>query len=468
MKKALIVVEGEVEEVEFFNSMRLSLGLDFETYAIGSNIYNLFRQMEKENFEIDVRHLLLDIEPKPTEEEKIKILDDYDFLFFIYDIDIQDSPREEMMAPLPISQRAKRNFEKLKKMIEELRDEEDLTRGLLLLNYPMIESYRDADSFFDNGFKNNSVSLSLLNQNDGYKKLVKHRLLSRYNHQNWTRENFYDLMRMHAFKMNFVLKKRWRMPSPKMLMTENYNQLLVEAQFKKSLKDASVFTLNTSLLFPLYRYGTNFSDYPQIKSVAKTALVSIILEISSQDTIMDLQLTLDSLICQDMPSWNLFVLFRDQVRDDILTHLEQFPFFKDVLQVDDFSQGNSVKQDFAKYFIFVRLGSQLLPRRLTAIKGLSECYTSALAFVFNGVCSNPEETTINWVNVIKSVSYNSHDNMKKSFLQRIKNLNINKLVFKNTLLIDRLIFEPQDWLKRIIESNSNEDVIDLSLAVIKS
>lgn len=79
----------------------------------------------------------------------------------------------------------------------------------LYLNYPMLESYRDCDSFFDEGYQNNTISVGRMKD---YKRIVARRKLTRVHLDTYSRENFDGLTKMNVYKLNSLMSGIWGKP----------------------------------------------------------------------------------------------------------------------------------------------------------------------------------------------------------------------------------------------------------------
>lgn len=270
---ALVVVEGKTEE-RFFKAFGDKLGMNLSIHAVCCNVYNLLRWMtlREDGTRIrDVSELTLDI-PKLLEEHtndpnaKAVLRRHYDAFYMIYDCDIQDTGyaaydsegnRQEIpdREHLPsIEDRARANMDELKKFLSLLDNEYDSTVGKLYINYPMIESLWDADSFSDPLFQKRVVRLQTLVDGEGYKGIVKSRLLhvERENVDEWETEDFSDLIRMNYLKARqLVADERYHFAQGDIL----------SAQVVKACTQGELCVLNTSVFIPLDQFGDKYPGY---------------------------------------------------------------------------------------------------------------------------------------------------------------------------------------------------------------
>ncbi len=89
-------------------------------------------------------------------------------------------------------------------------DETDPTVGKLYVNYPMMESYRDCDDFFDPGYAERKVALEDMSS---CKSLVATRKLCRVHAKSFTRNQFSLLILQNLYKLNKIHHESWRVPS---------------------------------------------------------------------------------------------------------------------------------------------------------------------------------------------------------------------------------------------------------------
>lgn len=147
-------------------------------------------------------------------------------------------------------------------MAEYFDDETDPSKGKLYINYPMMESYRDSDSFYDNQFVYNTIALSDI---PSYKSIVSHKRLSGYDINEYSKENYTDLMRMHVNKLAYLSEKS----DYKNLAYSEYLSLSSEEKIaavqKKCIAERSyIHVINTSLFFLLDYYGNRDGFYDSV------------------------------------------------------------------------------------------------------------------------------------------------------------------------------------------------------------
>ena len=103
-----------------------------------------------------------------SDKEMLRKQGSFAFTYLIFDLDLQH-------YDLAQKNNIVRGIGDVKEMLQHFCDETDPTIGKLYINYPMIESFRDCASFFDNNYKNTVVSLQDITK---YKKIVSERGLN--------------------------------------------------------------------------------------------------------------------------------------------------------------------------------------------------------------------------------------------------------------------------------------------------
>lgn len=272
---ALVVVEGEHPETEFFELFGERMGLNLKLHAVKCNVYTLFKWMTEECSTEDLTSddLVLDVprliaQHESNESVRNLLLQHYDALYLVYDCDLHDSRVSDKDNPPSVDSRARANLLELEQMVRVLNDEYSTTVGKLYLNYPMFESCLDADSFCDPSFKTRNVALDKL-LNDGYKHRVKGRLMhyAFQNRSNWTREDFYDLIRMNVCKAGCLLGVGDIDQNPERFYEELSQDAILLEQRERINTAREMAVLNTSVFIPVDQFGEKYPKfYRQIMS----------------------------------------------------------------------------------------------------------------------------------------------------------------------------------------------------------
>lgn len=136
-------------------------------------------------------------------------------------------------------------------------------QGKLYVNYPMMESYRDCNDFFDNEYRDRFVSLDILfsrTRAQGYKAMVASRKLANVRNRQISQEQFNKLACMNVFKLNWMKNHCWQKP-----LYDDYldisNQIdILELEHNACHNFEAVAVLNTLLFFIIDYKGRSFYD----------------------------------------------------------------------------------------------------------------------------------------------------------------------------------------------------------------
>ena len=251
MVKALVIVEGERRETRFFSRLAEVFGMRMEIVSFRANIYRLYQALKEYGFDYDIRAALL--EQNSSEEAKRILSDKYAYTYLVFDCDVQHHPTEPKGAlERTAHEVALKNFERLKEMVGYFTNETDPDRGKLYVNYPMMESYRDADEFFDPSFKGRCIDIEAIGT---YKTVVSKRKLSRFHENALTRNEVMNLVRMHLYKLLWMMAGEWRLPAEDEY--ERYGQLEVEeVEREECVRDGRLQVLNTSVFLAVDYLGS--------------------------------------------------------------------------------------------------------------------------------------------------------------------------------------------------------------------
>lgn len=228
-KSILFIVEGEKGEVNVLKKLTTILyaNNEYKIYPINGSIYELFDDLKSDE-DLDI---LLHLKSKAKTDEDREILSKrYNSIYLIFDFD----PHHH-----------KYKLEKLKDML--LFFDDALDNGKLLINYPMLESYRHLKEFPDYEFKDRMIDFSDLNK---YKEIVgKESVYSNLNKYDY---NLVMCMLIHHLsKANYILTKQFKTGSLddfNSLDQSKYNEIL-EIQNKLKNDLGKFYVLNTSIFF---------------------------------------------------------------------------------------------------------------------------------------------------------------------------------------------------------------------------
>lgn len=246
MAKVLLIVEGANLEPRFFSRMSEVFGLELEIVPLCANIYRIYQKLEEYGFDYDVRVALREL--VDDEESLRKLADVYAYTYLVFDCDAHHSGvMKRGEEPKDIAVVVEENYDRLALMLKYFTDETDPERGRLYVNYPMMESYRDCDTFFEESYRDRVVRYECLSQ---YKQIVGRRRMANRRIEGLCREAFESMTRMSLFKLSFILEGTWAM-TEKLCSGEHVSQeRLLNAQRAK-LQERVMFVINTSLFISL-------------------------------------------------------------------------------------------------------------------------------------------------------------------------------------------------------------------------
>ena len=251
----LIIVEGAKTEPAFFNRLLGVFDQNFEIYCFGTNIYTLYKRMKEIEFNGDLKSVLIELHPEQRELLSKK----FAYTYLVFDCDVHHPKKEDLRC---IEEIIADNFSKLREMAEYFVDETDPSVGKLYINYPMMESYRDCDDFFDENYKSTMVSLPAILS---YKKDVGKRKLSRVRVDSYTEKQFSLLVLQNIYKLNVILTDTWSKLSYEEYLTQSSAKriLLAEQDIAKRSKMLSV--INTSIFILSDYFGNRDGFYDKLK-----------------------------------------------------------------------------------------------------------------------------------------------------------------------------------------------------------
>jgi hypothetical protein len=254
MSNILVIVEGNKTEPMFFEQLHKVYGLDYTIFCLSTNIYTLYRRVKELDFECDIKQVLKAIHPEKAEMLSNK----FAYTYLVFDCDAHHPKKEETRS---IEQIISENLDKIAELVTYFNDETDPARGKLYINYPMVESYKDADNFFEDDFQNRTVGISDL---ANYKAIVAKRKLSNKRVDSITKDEFSKLTKMNLYKLNKIVNNLWdKMPYDVYLETSNAVELFkAERTFVESERSISV--INTTLFIVIDYFGNQHGFYDEI------------------------------------------------------------------------------------------------------------------------------------------------------------------------------------------------------------
>ncbi len=255
MSSILLIVEGP-DESKLFNKLKEIYNIDAQIFPVRSNIYHLYNTLKEYDFNGDIKTILREFK-SISEKEKELLKENFTYTYLVYDCDIQNTKKEEKDDPtIPY-----KNLDILVEMSEYFKDETDPTIGKLYINFPMIESYRDCDSFFDENYKNNTIELTNIKK---YKEICGKKKLCRFHLDDYTKDNFCDLIRMNVYKLNQLINNELKVPQYRNYLEISPTKKVMSAEKEMIEKIGKISVLNTSLFFTLDYFGNKNNFYDQV------------------------------------------------------------------------------------------------------------------------------------------------------------------------------------------------------------
>lgn len=253
--KTLIVVEGERLEPRFFSYFTKAYGIDMDVYIVGANIYDLYNKLKDYEFNCDIKDLL------PNVGNQVEGMDEllkhkFAYTYLVFDFDAHH--REIGEKDLDLDTVVHNNITKLREMASYFTNETDPGIGKLYVNYPMMESYRDCSSFFDEAYCDNSVAIEDI---PDYKKLAGKKRLASIHLGKYTKENFSDLTKMNVYKLNKLSNDVWGPLAYSDYLGISEAIKILDCQHHKIDKERNVGVLNTALFTVLDYFGNRDGFY---------------------------------------------------------------------------------------------------------------------------------------------------------------------------------------------------------------
>lgn len=258
--KILILMEGEKREKPFLQKLIELYGINAELYVFHTNIYNLYLAMEHIDFNGDLRDVLAKLPCMQQQDLNTLLNTKFAYTYLVFDCDAHHTLYKNMKS-MPLDKIIKENLQRLETMINYFTDETDPSIGKLYVNYPMMESYRDCDDFFDENYCHRQVCIDDICR---YKEITGQKKLSSFRMDSFTQANFVDLLRMNIYKLNAMLGDGWKAPSYKRFQSISKQDTILLHQKDLSLNSRCMDVLNTTLFLVADYYGNRDGFYDSI------------------------------------------------------------------------------------------------------------------------------------------------------------------------------------------------------------
>ena len=272
----LFIVEGERLEPEVISRIGEVYGLRCDITSVCTNIHILYQQLKKDDGYSDVIAVLREIlrsrlaslaslktskeqqrRIQRTQEDLAKLERPFASVYLVFDSELHHRSNDTL-APLEVIEN---NVAELKEMLEFFDNETE--QGKLYVNYPMMESYRDCDDFFDDGYRDRLVSLDVLfgrTPARGYKALVAARKLANVRSSQISEAQFNRLTCMNVFKLNWMKNHIWSKPQYDDFMEQSSQDAILELEYASCRNLEVVAVLNTLLFFIIDYKGRGFYE----------------------------------------------------------------------------------------------------------------------------------------------------------------------------------------------------------------
>ena len=249
--KILLIVEGRKTEPKLFEQIgkvKWNETSGLQIVHLGTNIYSLYQTIEKLNadFEDDststIEVLKQILKENNRTEDLAKLDQKYPYIYLLFDFEYQDNHFENKK-------------EILYKMMNYFSNETD--NGLLLINYPMIESYRDyKEPLPYEDYKELTVPVQVV-KNLKYKSLVNERGTSK-NYSKYTLEDFELIFIQNLMKANYVANGKYVVPDYNEFIKLVEGENVLDGEFKYVDEKSEIAILCTSIFIFIYYFGRNY------------------------------------------------------------------------------------------------------------------------------------------------------------------------------------------------------------------
>ena len=206
--KILLIVEGKKTAPNLFEGFQKVRWNEskFEIIDINTNIYALYQKIKKlnEDFYADSTstiEVLKEILESQNRYDDAQILNNkYPYIYLLFDFEYQDNHYD-----------LNNKYTILNEMLNYFYDETE--NGLLLINYPMIESYRDCkEPLPDKNYINNYISTKDVSGGK-YKEIVGNRGINKNVKSKFTIEMFEGLFFQNLIKTKMVIDGELTLPT---------------------------------------------------------------------------------------------------------------------------------------------------------------------------------------------------------------------------------------------------------------
>ena len=256
--KALFIVEGEAAEKKTVNALVRCLGeisnLNIQMVSVSANIHMLYQKLKENNFYLNITDAICGLPSVSDEDKKILADGPFAFKYLVFDLDLQH-------YDLNKADSIQKGLAEIEEMLHYFQNETDESGGKLYINYPMLESYRDCKSFFEEEYSTKSVKI---NECVDYKTIVGERgnnqNISAYSHGDFT-----DLICMNLYKLSQITKGVWsKMNFSQYRDVTRMNSLFVRESLS-IMNNRIVQVINSLMFFPIDYLGNKHGYYGNLR-----------------------------------------------------------------------------------------------------------------------------------------------------------------------------------------------------------
>lgn len=249
--KVLLIVEGAKTEPRVFErieKVKWNETSSLDIVPIGTNIYSLYQTIEKLNADFGddststIEVLKQILKDNKRTDDLAKLEQKYPYIYLLFDFEYQDNHFENKK-------------EILLKMMNYFSDETD--NGLLLINYPMIESYRDyKEPLPYKDYKDLTVQVQVI-KDLKYKSLVDKRGTAK-NYSKYSLKDFELIFIQNLMKANYVANGKYEVPDYNEFIKLVDGKSILDGEFKYVENKDEIAVLCTSIFIFIYYFGKKY------------------------------------------------------------------------------------------------------------------------------------------------------------------------------------------------------------------
>lgn len=250
-KYIAIIYEGEKTERQLVNNLnRIFFDNISELVPImfpaGENIYMLWKQMKKDDFQTDLIEVIREYNAEATKTLKGFQRNDFMEIYLFFDYDGHQNN---------LSRCEDQTCDILEEMLQTFSEETEL--GKLYINYPMVESLRDNKPPSEEVcYRNCAVELKDIKK---YKHLVRN-LQIYQDFRKLERNQWYELCINTVRKANCIVNNTYCVPKRKTFIEGMGQNRLYRMQKEKYISSGIIAVINSFPLFLLEYFKKEFWD----------------------------------------------------------------------------------------------------------------------------------------------------------------------------------------------------------------